>query len=160
MRKLRQSKVNTTGHKGNTKHPLYTTWKSMITRCYYSGAYVGIEVCPEWLDFNQFIKDVGHKPSQSHQLDRIDSNGNYCKENCRWSTPTENTINSRPRNGRKYKGVYQHKGRSNYFVMVTWQGMSIHCGSYATEEEAALCYNRYMLQYYGDRAKLNEIKEE
>ena len=70
-----------------------------------------------------------------------------------------NTINSRPRNGRKYKGVYQHRGRSNYFVMITWEGKSLHCGSFDSEKEAAIAYNTAMLKFYGDKSRLNVIEE-
>lgn len=156
--------IGSTGHKGNAKHPLYYTWKNMLSRCYYKKhrdyhlyGGRGIQLCERWLDFNNFIADMGEKPTPQHQLDRIDSDGNYEPSNCRWVTPTENTINSRPRNGRKYKGVYQHTGRSNYFVMITLDKKPLHCGSYDTEEEAALAYNRAMLQFYGEKARLNDV---
>ncbi len=156
----------TTGYQGNTKHPLFRTWTNMLQRCrnpnnryFYLYGGRGITVDTRWLDFNKFIEDMGSKPTPTHQLDRINGDGNYCITNCRWVTPTENTINSRPRNGRKYKGVYQHKGRSDYFVMITLNKKPFHCGSYTTEEEAALAYNKAMLQYYGDKARLNEVQK-
>lgn len=156
MRKLRHSVVNTTGHKGNKKHPLYTAWNSMVSRCYYSShsGYPqyggrGIKVCSRWLDFNTFVKDMGNRPTATHQLDRKDSNGMYSPDNCRWTTPTENTINSRPRNGRKCKGAYRDKKRSRYFAAITWQGKSKYIGSYATELEAHLAYKKAMKEYYG-----------
>lgn len=115
---------------------------------------------PCWADFNTFVTDVGPKPTVMHQLDRIDTDKNYGPDNCRWITPTENTVNSRPRNGRKYKGVYQHKGRPQYFVMITWNSKPLHCGSFKTEKEAALAYNKAMLKYYGSIARLNEVEDE
>ena len=84
-----------------TDHPLYCTWKSMRKRCmsksgstfpYYKSR--GISICKEWDDFYQFASDMGPKPP-SHTLDRIDNNGNSCKENCRWATYKQQQRNTR-----------------------------------------------------------------
>lgn len=81
----------------------YEAWRGIKQRCYnpnaanysyYGGR--GIKVCDEWLhDFIRFYKDLGPKPSKSHSVDRKDPNGDYCKDNCRWATPKEQSNNTR-----------------------------------------------------------------
>lgn len=84
-------------------------WRAMKTRCYnknsqqfknYGGR--GITVCDEWIDsFQSFYSDMGKSPEGS-SIDRVDTNGNYCKENCKWSTAKEQCRNKT--NNRKYNG--------------------------------------------------------
>ena len=82
--------------------PEYKVWYGMRDRCrregskhfkHYGGR--GISVCKEWDSFEQFVQDVGARPSMQHQLDRIDNDGNYEPGNCRWVLPATNVRNSR-----------------------------------------------------------------
>lgn len=93
---------------GKTHTPEYRAWLQMRNRCYrpnhtgykYWGGR-GIVVCTRWKDsFEAFFADMGLKPSPKHSLDRINNDGNYEPNNCRWATPAEQVANRRPINGR------------------------------------------------------------
>jgi hypothetical protein len=87
-----------------TKHPEYSSWKGMISRCYrekdkdfrYYGAR-GVTVCQRWIDsFEAFLCDMGPRPSSQHSIDRINTFGPYEPINCRWATMDEQNANRRP----------------------------------------------------------------
>ncbi len=87
---------------GKSRTTVYRAWIEMHQRCYnphkrgfelYGGR--GIAVNSEWHDFNVFDCDMGSTWSKGLSLDRIDTDGNYCKENCRWATPKEQGNNRR-----------------------------------------------------------------
>jgi hypothetical protein len=76
--------------------PEYKIWVGMKIRCKLEPDYVanGITVCPEWQSsFEQFLADVGRRPSPKHQLDRRNSLGNYDPLNTRWLEGKENGWN-------------------------------------------------------------------
>lgn len=134
--KCSQDIRKTHGMSGSTE---YHSWAAMKQRCYYQGHQEyenyggrGIAVCEEWLDsFESFLQDMGHKPSEKHSIDRIDVNGNYCKENCKWSTPKEQAANTR-------KVLSEMSGISWHKITGKWQLVfnKKYVGLFSTQQEA------------------------
>jgi hypothetical protein len=78
----------------------YSSWMNMKARCSnqdhgsfarYGGR--GIMICPRWMKFENFLADMGKKPSSRHSIDRINNDGNYEPSNCRWATRKQQAAN-------------------------------------------------------------------
>jgi hypothetical protein len=107
---------------GQSKTTTYNAWVAMRSRCYkrtdkyyshYGGR--GIRVCDRWLLFENFYTDMGPRPSPDHSLDRINNDGNYGPDNCRWATQAE-----------------QQRNRSNT-VLITINGVTKCAADWADE---------------------------
>ena len=116
-------------------HPLYRIWSSMVTRCYnpnsnhyrnYGGR--GIEVCDRWLGengFENFVRDMGERPSSKHSIDRINVNKGYEPSNCRWATTKEQS-----RNKQTTKYVYLNGCEIPLAELCEMFGLSYWCVSH------------------------------
>jgi len=124
----------------------YHVWWNMIQRCenkkaisYPNYGGRGISVCEEWHDFENFYKDMGKRP-KGKQLDRIDNDGNYCKENCRWVSSKENMRNRNNKVFVTYNGVrqqltdFKHKNKK-FLINHRYDGtLLIEGGKYDNKE--------------------------
>jgi hypothetical protein len=89
---------------GMSRTNTYRIWIKMKQRCLnpniepdiwanYGGR--GIKICDRWLKFENFLADMGERPSKEHSIDRIDNDGHYEPGNCRWATITQQLRNTR-----------------------------------------------------------------
>lgn len=104
--------LHITDNHGLSQTHLYRKWRSMLNRCYksnqenynrYGGR--GIIVCKDWHDLYNFIEwaqSTGYKNGLS--IERIDNDGNYCPENCKWVEPHEQHFNKRTSVFHEYQG--------------------------------------------------------
>jgi hypothetical protein len=98
---------------GYSKHLLYNTWRGMIGRCerisdrfYHNYGGRGISVCTEWHDSSTFIQWAKcHGWKEGLQIDRIDNDGNYSPDNCRFVTRKANCRNARHNRLMTFNGV-------------------------------------------------------
>lgn len=110
--RIRNGKTKSCGCKhirnGNFKHGLYRSteniiWMGIKGRCYTptSTSYKnygarGIKMCDRWKNsFENFLADMGKRPSKKHSIERINNNGNYEPSNCKWATNLEQSKNKR-----------------------------------------------------------------
>ncbi|WGL30440.1 HNH endonuclease [Synechococcus phage S-CRES2] len=121
-------------------HSAYTSWANMKQRClnknkpeyhHYGGR--GIGVCQEWLEFDNFAKDMGERPP-GLTLERRDVNGDYCLENCFWATREQQDYNRRGYGSCSSKWVRKVKS-GRYEARFTHPILKelISCGYYDTE---------------------------
>jgi hypothetical protein len=97
---------------GGSYLPEYRAWQTMRLRClnpknpaYHAYGGRGITIAPEWIDdFRAFFAHIGPKPSQRHEIDRIENDRGYEPGNVRWVTRSENNRNRRSTTWVTYRG--------------------------------------------------------
>ena len=101
MRTVARETFTKHGHSGLAATPTYYSWKNMWRRCtnpkhprYKDWGGRGITVCKRWRKFENFLADMGERPTNL-TLDRRDNDGNYTPSNCRWATALEQRRNQR-----------------------------------------------------------------
>lgn len=141
------------------KYPrIYKAWQSIRQRCNnpndkdypdYGGR--GISVCQEWDEspetFVMWALTNGYRDGLS--IDRIDVNGDYCPENCRWATWTQQARNKRIEKANKTGVNGVHMDRNKYRATIYVNSKRIDLGRYETLEEAAAARKRGEALYWG-----------
>lgn len=120
-------KTNSTHKMSKSKE--YKSYRKMLERCYYEKDISyhnyggrGIKVCDRWLNsFENFIEDIGLKPSLKHSLDRINCNGDYEPSNCRWASLQIQHNNKRNNSPIQYNGIVKN-------ICELARELNIHCG--------------------------------
>lgn len=156
---LEQISERATKH-GLSESPLYGIWSAMIRRCYntdhnsyhnYGGR--GIVVCDRWKkSVENFIEDVSDIYVEGFDMDRIDTNGNYCLENVRWVPRSINLKNKRKVGGvtSKYKGVSYHKTKEKWTAfIIDKEGNQVWLGRHFEEKDAAKLAYQTFKQHFG-----------
>ena len=131
---------------GNCKHPLYTVWIGMRRRCrdknhkdYHNYGGRGIKVCNEWQDFRTFLEwgmRSGYKKGLT--IDRIDVNGNYCPDNCRWATAYVQSNNTRSNHPITINGITKNAKQWADLAGIKWTTFQRRIAVYGMTPEEAL----------------------
>lgn len=143
-----------------SKSSLYKNYHGILQRCYnkdslpyneYGGR--GITVCDRWLEsFENFLEDMGERPSKTHSIDRIDVNGNYEPSNCRWATTSQQAFNKRRKSsnltGRT--NVHWSEKRKHYFVTVSKEYKAHYGGSSKDLQEAIRLAEALEIKLFGE----------
>lgn len=139
---------------GNVKHghstrvkgvsPTYTSWQQMLDRCnnkdserYKDYGSRGITVCERWLSFENFLADMGERPS-GLTLERINNEEGYFKNNCKWASYAEQNENKRKykNNSSGYTGVSWDKRTKKWVAYINRAGCRITLGHFCHLENA------------------------
>jgi hypothetical protein len=143
----------------------FTIWSGMLGRCYtethgkyYNYGALGIQVSDDWRNsFEVFLSDMGPRPSNKHSIERVDTKGNYCKENCIWtddlSMQAYNTkLRSNNKSGRTGVRISSKK-KGTWLAEITFQYEVIRFGPFETFEEAVKAREEAELKYFGFNKK-------
>ena len=141
------------------KYPrIFKIWQGLRQRCnnpndkdYEKYGGRGITVCKEWdAAFEPFLEWALENGYNEHlSIDRINNNGNYCPDNCRWTTWTQQARNKRLEKSNKTGVNGVHMDRNKYRATIYVGSKRMDLGRYDTLEEAASARKRGEALYWG-----------
>lgn len=147
----------------------HNVWRKLISRCNnkndrsfndYGGR--GISVCGSWINsFEQFLSDMGQRPSSKHSIDRINNDGNYEPSNCRWATRKVQANNCRKNHVVTYRGekytIAQLAEATN--IPRARLTLRINTLKWSVEDAVNRPLNSFLYPYNGQMLKLSEISK-
>lgn len=149
--------IHGNARRGVKKSNTYNSWHSMKSRCdnvlcdHYEN-YGGRGICytEEWGSFEIFLRDMGDCP-EGLTLERVDVNGGYNKNNCKWATRAEQSYNRRinPKNISGVEGVNLRKDTGKWAVYIDKEGTRYRLGCYDSKEDAILVRREAEVALYG-----------
>ncbi len=155
---------------GKTKTRIHRIWTNMKQRCLnkngrdytkYGGR--GIEICDEWISFERFMEwSYSNGYSDNLTIDRINNDGNYEPSNCRWTTKTvqsRNTKKIHKHNKSGYRGVIYLKKNDSWSASIRVNGKSIHILQSKNKLECAKAYDEYVVEHNLEHTKNFQHKE-
>ncbi len=165
------SELNKTHGLGYTR--LYNIWTEIKYRTLnpnfkqyndYGGR--GITICEEWkndfMTFYEWARSNGYEENKGLSIDRINNDGNYEPDNCRWTTRVTQGRNRRIHKNNKtgYKGVSFVKDRNKYMSYITVDKNGVFLGNFQTAVEGAIAYNNYIIENNLEGFILNKIPQD
>lgn len=146
----------------------YNTYRHMMARCYYKKQkgyknYGGreIKVCKRWREsFVNFVGDMGLKPPNM-SIERINNDGDYKPENCKWASYQEQAFNKRKGKNKssKYIGVHKIKSNGKWQSCIGWNHKLYNLGSFKDEYEAHQTYERAKKRLLNFKKRNTPVKE-
>lgn len=143
---------------GKSKTKIYKVWLGIKERTGNPNSqqycdYGGRGIMNLWESFEHFLSIMESSYFDGCEIDRIDVNGHYSPDNCRWTTKSVNNHNKRKQKdcSSEYIGVWFEKNTGMYSAGLVKDGILLFRKTFLTENEAALAYDDASEEYYGDR---------
>lgn len=150
---------------GMSDTPVYAVWQAMLQRCenpkaqgYENYGGRGISVCEKWHTFEGFFKEM-RNPAPGYSLDRIDNDGNYCKENCRWALTKQQANNKRKNRRIEFNGETKTLAEWADHVGIGWFTLRSRLDVYGWSVEKTLTTPSTLAVLYEFRGRKQTLRK-